>query len=64
MSKTSKDTAVQPSMYDIMRKEKRKLTQEELQEFYRQALEQQSVTETGDPLAEAWIHAKNSRGWK
>jgi hypothetical protein len=53
-----------PSMYDIMRKEKRKLTKEELQEFYKQALEQQGVTEVSDPLAEGWIQAQKARGWK
>jgi hypothetical protein len=51
-------------MYDIMRKEKRTLTQEELREFYKQALEQQDVPEVSDPLAEGWIHMQKSRGWK
>ena len=51
-------------MYDIMRKEKRTLSQEELQEFYKQALDQQSVPEGSDPLAEGWIHMQKARGWK
>lgn len=63
MSKTPKETAP-PSMYDIMRKEKRTLSQEELQEFYKQALDQQSAPEGSDPLAEGWIHMQKARGWK
>lgn len=66
MSKDSKDPnpTAAPSMYDIMRKEKRTLTQEELREFYKQALEQQEVPDVSDPLAEGWIHMQKARGWK